>query len=225
MHQERTEGIVLLSLDYKENQKIITIFSQDAGVMSLILKNPSKRNCRQLTLSSPFCQAEFIYRKGRSELCTFIDGHPINENLHLRSQLSFVQTAGLLTKAILTSQLPGKAAPDLYRLFTLYFKQITTFDDPSILISSFYLKLLKHEGLTEISSLCSTCLHYPANTLYEGESYCEHHRPSHALSHPPEEWTLLQSLSHAKSFQQLYALKPSKKLTALIADTFHSKFR
>lgn len=225
MNHEKTEGIVLRSLDYKDRQKIITLFSKEAGMISLILKGLTGRNTRLLALSSPFCQAEFIYRKGKSNLYTFIDGSTINENLHLRSQLSFLQTAGTLSKGILTSQLPGKPTPALYQLFSTYFKHISTFQDPTPLISSFYLKLLKHEGLLELSPLCAACAALSAHALHEGESYCHHHSPSGAAHFTEQEWAILLGLTHAQHFQQVRSIALSTKLTNFISDYFHLRLK
>ncbi len=223
MNHEKTEGIVLRSLDYKDRQKIITLFSKEVGMISLILKGLTGRNTRLLALSSPFCQAEFIYRKGTSSLYTFIDGTTINENLHLRSQFSFLQAAGSLSKGILSSQLPGKPAPDLYQLFSTYFKQIPSFQEPSPLISSFYLKLLKHEGLLALSSQCCTCASLPASALHEGESYCRNHRPPGGTCFTEAEWTVLLQLTQAQNFQQLRNIALPSELTTFISNYFYSK--
>jgi DNA repair protein RecO (recombination protein O) len=189
------------------------------------MKGLSNRNLRYLALSAPFCQAEFIYRRGRSDLCTFIDGTPINENLQFRSQFSHLQTAGHLSKGILISQLPGKSSPALYQLLTTYFKHIPTFTDPSPLVLSFYLKLLKHEGLLELSSLCSACSLHPATTLHEGESYCPQHRPPSFIPFTAQEWTSLQHLAHAHTFQQLREINLSIEFTQTLTAYFNSRFK
>lgn len=144
---EKSEGIVLRSIDYQDKQKIITLFTPEAGLMSLFMRRISPRNLALLSLATPFSQAEFHYTKGRSDLYGFRDGTLIEGNLHLRGSLSHLQTAGELVQTILLSQLPGKPAPALYALLTTYIKHIPQFEDPSPLIASFYLKVLHHEGL------------------------------------------------------------------------------
>lgn len=225
MEEERTEGIVLRSFDYKDRQKILTFFSQKEGLLSLVVHGLSTRKSHLLALTSAFCQAEFIYRKTRSSLGRFIDGTILDEHLNLRAQYSYLQTAGTLTQAILRSQMPGKATPALYLLFRSYFKQITTFEDPSSLIASFYLKLLKHEGLLALESHCARCKEHPAHHLAQGESVCSLHRPPESLSFSPSEWDTLLRLESASNFHTLRQLPLSTQLFSRISLHFHECLR
>jgi DNA repair protein RecO (recombination protein O) len=223
MLEEKSEGIILRSLDYKDRQRIITVFSREAGIISLIIKGLSKRNYRLLALSSPFCRAEFIYRKGSSDLFRFIDGSVLDEHLIFRKKLSFIQTAGTLSQAILRSQMPGKPAPALYSLLCSYFQQIPSFEEFFTLVASFHLKLLKHEGLTALSKECSHCKEFPARFLEKGESLCHVHSTPHALCFTTEEWDTLHFLENAQQFHALRNLKLSLQLPARIASYFQEQ--
>ncbi len=150
---EKTEGIVLRSLDYKERERIVTLFTKEAGLISLIIKGLSKKNFHLLSLSTPFCCAEFIYTKGRSDLYRFQDGSLLEGYPLLRTKWNHLKTAASLTQNILHSQLPGKSAPLLYALFNTCLKQIAHFEDPAPLVASFTLKLLAHEGLIATTQL------------------------------------------------------------------------
>src|SRR5579862_3366288 len=150
MHEEKTEGIVLRSQDYNERHRIITLFSP-LGLISLIVKNISRKNASLLTLTTPFSHGEYLYSQGRSDLFKYHDGSLLDDHLGLRQNLKSLQAAGVLANAILTSQMAGKPAPALFALYKSYHKQVCHFDDPSPLIASFILKLLKHEGLLSLS--------------------------------------------------------------------------
>ncbi len=150
MQEEKTDGIVLRSQDYKERHRIITLFTPD-GLISLIVRGISRKNARLLSLTTPFCHGEYHYIKGRSELMSFRDGSVIDDHLHLRQSLKALQTAGSLANAILSSQMAGKPAPALFALYKSYHGQVTQFNDTEVLLSSFYLKLLKYEGYLNIS--------------------------------------------------------------------------
>jgi DNA repair protein RecO (recombination protein O) len=194
MSEEKTNGIVLRSTDYKDRQRIITLFSHEAGLISLVIKGISRRNTRLLALSTPFCEGEFLFRRGTSDLMRFTDGTILNEHLILRHQLSHLQTAGSLCQSILTSQLPGKSAPHLYLLFKTYLNTITTFDDPTPLLASFQLKLLKHEGIL---------------------SFEETH-----LTFTPSEQHTLNTLLNAQQFTTLRTLSLPSPLTEKITTLF-----
>jgi DNA repair protein RecO (recombination protein O) len=218
MHEEKTEGIVLRSQNYKERHRIITLFSPQ-GLISLIVKSISRKNARLFTLTTPFNHGEYIYRQGRSDLFLFYDGSVLDDHLDLRQNLRSLQTAGALANAILTSQMFGKPAPALFALYKSYHKQIRSFDDPAPLLASFYLKLLKHEGLLSLSLHCANCEGNTAQTLDNGESFCSQHAGQNAISFSAPEWERLLALEGVPQFSTLRCLSLSplflKKVQAL----------
>ena len=215
IQEEKTEGIVLRSLDYKDNQRIITLFTPQ-GLLSLIVKGLNSRNTQLTTLTSPFSQGEFLFKRGRSDLLSFLDGSLIDSHLFLREQLSSIETASALSKVILTSQLAGKCSFELYALFCCYLKQIPSFASPSSLLASFQLKLLTHEGLLLLSKHCNRCKAKDAHFLSKGESLCQDHPLEEAFSFSPEEWDYLIQLQEAKQFSVLRRLILPNQLPNII---------
>ena len=203
MQEERTLGIVLRSLDYKDSQRIITVFTP-IGLLSFIVKGITRRTSL-LALTTPFSEGEFIFRRSRSDLLSFLDGTVNDNHLPLRQRLSSLETAGSLAHAILSSQLDGKSSTDLYQLFRFYLKQVPSFESPSSLLASFQLKLLLHEGLLALSSQCNRCSKESV-FLSKGESLCSAHPLEEGFQFSPEEWTLLLQLEQAKQFSALRAL-------------------
>lgn len=184
--EQRSEGIVLRSIPFKEHDRIITVFMQEAGVVSLLVKKAH----RQRALISPFCQGEFLYVKGKTDLYQFRDGTALEEHYALRSSLAYLSAAGEMIQAILQSQLPGKAAPDLYALLAACMRQIPLCDHPFRLITSFRLKLLTHEGVLswENASLFPIIL-------------------------TDSEWNILKETATARSFRKIQQIPLSKELS------------
>jgi DNA repair protein RecO (recombination protein O) len=222
MNEEKTEGIVLRSQDFKERDRIITLFSPQ-GLISLIVKSISRKNARLLSLTTPFSHGEFIYRQSSSELFRFHDGTVLDDHLILRQNLKSLQTAGALANAILSSQMAGKPAPALFVLYKFYHKQISHFADPAPLLASFYLKLLKHEGLLSISSHCASCEKKTAHLLYNGESMCSQHNIQDAMHFSSSEWETLLSLDGAQQFSALRTLSLSPLFSQKINALFFSR--
>jgi len=221
--EEKVEGIVLRAFDYKDRQKIITLFTEEVGMISLIIKNISKKNYRLFSISTPFSEIEACYRIGSSELFQYIDGAIIDEHLELREQYGYLQTAGSLAQAILKSQLPGKPTPSLYLLFRSFLKQIPTFTHQSQLLSSFLLKLLRHEGLLALSSQCAYCSETPARFLLQGRSVCINHKNPLAICFNEEEWKTLTLLESSQHFSALRMLHLSPHLSNLITTYFYDQ--
>lgn len=225
MDETQSEGIVLRSLDYKERQRIVTVFTPDAGLISIIFPYLSRRAPRLLTLSSPFCLAEFIYQKGKSDLFKFKDGTILDDMHALRLSFEHLQTAGELAQAILHSQMPGKPSPLLYALFSAYMKQVSHFESPSMLTASFYLKVLKHEGLIALSRYCTVCDNAPARHLYRGECFCTHHAPDGALVLSEKEMENLGELLSAQRFEYLKNLTANRDLTVKLSAYFREHMK
>ncbi len=147
MGEEREEGIVLQTRDYREREKIITMLSEQSGVINLIVKGISSKSYDKNACAQLFCRADYIYRRGRSDLFRYIDATLIEPHHYLRNALSTLKCAGSLGHIILKSQMPGKPSPQLYQLFRSYLQKLKTAHNFEALLTSFYLKLLKHEGI------------------------------------------------------------------------------
>jgi DNA repair protein RecO (recombination protein O) len=145
MSHESSKALVLRSLFFKDNQKILTLFSESFGLISLVMKGCSAPF--KGSLSQPFCEAEFFFTKGSSDLRKYQDGSIIDLHLPLRNKLSYLKTASSMIKAVLTSQLPEKHSPHLYALISSFLKQVPLFSFQETLLACFYLKFLRHEGL------------------------------------------------------------------------------
>jgi DNA repair protein RecO (recombination protein O) len=218
MHEEKTEGIVLRSQDYQERHRIITLFSPE-GLISLIVRNISRKNTRLLSLTTPFCHGEYLFHRGRTELLSFRDGTVLDDHLCLRQSLKSLQIAGALANAILTSQMGGKPAPALFALYKSYHNQVPHFNNPEVLLASFYLKLLKYEGLLTVLPHCSTCKSPSPLLLHDGESLCSQHGAAGGFHFIASEWDLLLTLDSSMQFSNLRGLALplhfSQKINAL----------
>lgn len=179
MAEEKMEGIILRVTPYQESHRIITLFTPDAGLISLMAKRVTSPE--KLALFSPFSQIEVIFRKKLSDLYQFKDGSLLADNLFLREKWTYLEIAGKMAQIILHSQLPGKPAPQLYALFLACLKQLPSFEDTSSLLLLFYLKLLKHEGILSLEDKDS----FPLPLSYD-------------------QWDLLRELATSRSFQTLH---------------------
>lgn len=219
---EKDEGIVLKSIDYKDQQKIITLFTQSRGLVSLIVKGINRKKTHLLTLTSPLTQAEYHFSIRRSDLYTFQDGSPLNTHHQLRENLDHLQTAVSFAEALLSSQFPGKPAPALYQLLLVYLKHLPSFSDPSPLKASFLLKLMKHDGHLSITTHCSHC-DAPPTHFSMGESLCRTHAPAYATRLTEEQWAILSGLSEARSIPQIQGIKLEPELIGKIEKFFREK--
>ena len=133
---EKTAGLLIQSIPYLGQKKILKIFSREHGLLSLFAKS---------TQLSPFCIAEWVYQKSQKEIHSLKDSSLIDPLLHIRQNYNLITSAGGMAQDLLRTQLPNKGAPELFDLTTLYLKHLP--ENPSVLAASFRLKVLYHEGL------------------------------------------------------------------------------
>ena len=148
---ENVRGLVLASLDYREKEKILRIYTKEKGKLSLIIRQKPGNHL----LTTPLSEGEFIFNRQRGNLHSVKDASLINPRLHLRKTLSILKSAGAFLQVVIHSQLDEKPTPCLYELLTSYLDHLPKSPNHALLIASFKLKLLKYEGLIGESPLPS----------------------------------------------------------------------
>jgi len=133
MGSETSKGLLLQAIPYLGQKKILKILTQDHGLISLMTRSSA----------SPFCIAEWVYKKTQKELSTLTDFSLLDPLLELRQDYTLITAAGSMARDLLRTQMPNKPAP--FTLACAYFKKLPL--NPQMMLASFRLKLLIHEGL------------------------------------------------------------------------------
>jgi DNA repair protein RecO len=216
--EAKTLGILLQAIPYLGSGRILKVFTRDAGLMTLMAKKPSLKGF------SPFCIAEWVYKKGQKEIHTLIDGGLMDSLLCLRESYAALTAAGSMAQDLLRSQMAAKHSPDLYNLLCSYFTKLGAFENPLILQQSFRLKLLIHEGLLSFQTGCAIC-GQEASSVAQGESVCPSHTAHLSIGFSPLEWKTLLRLAYSIQFSQLREIEPlpslEEKLTSLLLERIH----
>ena len=168
-------------------------------MVSVIIKKLGRKASYWQTVTSPLARGEFHLTRRQSDLYTLGDASLIDAHYEIRNHLDKLDAACSILRAILTSQYPEKASPELYLLTTAYLKKLKTFPDPPILALSFQMKLLNYEGL------------FP-------ETREEFGKPLSS-----DEWLILECLCHAKKFDLLESLTLTPSLKDKATDLFTTR--
>lgn len=203
MNSRHTEGIVLKGMPFQDYDRILTLFSQDTGIIKLIIKGANKPQSGAFPITL-LTHAEFVYTSGKSELFKCNEACVINHHLALRESLPRLEAACDMAQAILASQMPQTPAPALFELFTHYLNNMQRVQHPQLLAGSFRLKILRHEGLFKISQSCALC-QCPLQTFHlaEGDTFCSQHAPPHQIPFDEEEMIVLAQLAYCRTFSEL----------------------
>jgi DNA repair protein RecO (recombination protein O) len=91
----KLEGIVIRSMDYGENNKIIAIYTRHNGKMSVMVRGAKKLNSRFSSVTQLFTYGEFVLFKSSSmgtlNQAEAIETHrKLRENLHMSAYSAYV---------------------------------------------------------------------------------------------------------------------------------------
>lgn len=149
-----TNAIVLKTQPFDESGKIISLFTKNLGIQSAIIKsiNPTRLDLVQAT--TPLYEGCYHLKKGRSDLYKIIEVSSINYYHLIKQDFTRLTCATLILKLIIDTQIKNKPIPLLYLLTSKYLHELETSSKPKIILLSFYLKFLRHEGLFDLQSFC-----------------------------------------------------------------------
>ncbi|MEI8329314.1 MAG: DNA repair protein RecO [Chlamydiia bacterium] len=226
MTEKKLQAIVLKAIPFKDNQSILTLLSEEKGMVSMIVKGLSKKKPQLLACINPLSEVEFLYLEGRSDLLVCHEASMIHAHLFLRDTYPFLEMGTTLLKVLLDSQYPSTSSPHLYHLLSSYLKQIPSFEKalPNLL-ASFLIKLIKHEGLLLIQPSCTVCGRNTDMHLFYGDFFCSTHTSHPSVSFSDHEWRVLQALGAVRSFQILQELTVSLPLLDKIKMYFTSQIQ
>lgn len=84
--EKKTDAIVIRSVDYKDNDRILTLLTADSGKVTMGIKGVRKNGAKLRFASEPFCFAEYVYSAGKDRntviSASLYDGfYPLREDI------------------------------------------------------------------------------------------------------------------------------------------------
>ncbi len=97
---QRCNGLVLKEMAYGEDSKLLTVFSDVHGKVTVFARGAKKQTCRFLAASQLFCYSEMELTKGRN-MYNLSHARLLESFYSLREDLDVLTTAGSLAKVTL----------------------------------------------------------------------------------------------------------------------------
>lgn len=145
-------GVIIKIREYLPTKRCIFFFSREGELITLFTSNFSKK-WQQLSYVIPFTQVELTYSINSDY--SYLREAIILSQIDLYEQtVAYIEVIGKISATILYSQMPGKVSPLLYALSVSYTSYLSKSSEPHTLLCSFYLKLLRYEGLIDFSNYC-----------------------------------------------------------------------
>lgn len=224
---EKVHGIIIKTVDYGDYDKIITVFTEDEGLVSFIAKGALRPKNRGTLPISPLLEADFFYvNKPGSTLCPCQEITPKNHFTYLRENLDKLDTACKMARAISATQLPGFPAPPLFLLLRYYLMRMKECQRPKNLLSSFLLKLLRHEGIIPLPIRCSTCeTTLGSLSFYHNTFYCGAHTFPTATPFSSEDIATLTLLAYSRNPLEIESCLLDESMHVKIESLFYGHTR
>jgi len=202
---QQTEGIILRAVPFRDYDHILTLFTPEAGIMTLIVHGSRSKRRGVQGLCIPLTKVQAVYREKGGEIFSCQEIALVESYSHLRTELSRLEAACDLLHAVRCSQLAGKPAPLLYALLCYFLERIPHAPYPAALAVCFRIKLLKHEGLAAFPFRCPACgqLLLNAAYTYHAEGWCLSHRPAGSAAWSQKSLEMLYRFADSLNFREI----------------------
>lgn len=211
----KCNGVVIKTQDYKENDKLVWLFTEELGKITAIAKGAKRSKSKFLASTLPLCYGEYLVFKGKS-LFNLQEGK-INKSFQgLLNNLDKLTYSSYICELIDIALLEGESNKLLFKEFvtTLYLLNSDAIEY-EILIRSFELKLLKATGYGLDLDYCTSCkkkinaTNYISLTSFGG--ICEECNNEHGVYISKGAYNALKFLSNTPS-DKIYKLNLSKDI-------------
>jgi len=153
----KTDALMLRSIDYKENDQILTLFSLEKGKLTASVKGVKKAGAKLKFAAQPFCFAEYILAE-KSERHTVIQASLIDSFYDLRNNLVKFYSAFAITEFCDAVLYEGSPSPQLFILSINALKELcyNNGSDRAVMIK-FLIESLSIAGYEMNFNCCGKC--------------------------------------------------------------------
>lgn len=141
-----SRGVVIKYRDINENDKLLWIFSEKFGKISVMAKGAKKNKSKLMPASLTFCYGNYTLFKGKS-MFSLNEGDIISSFQVFLEDLDSLSYASYLCELIDISMVEGESNRELFKEFvTAFYLMKNHVGDMETLIRAFEIKLLSATG-------------------------------------------------------------------------------
>lgn len=172
MATERIEcqGVVLSETVYGESDRILRLYTERKGKVSVIVKGAKSRRSRFLPLSEVFTFGLYRLSRGRS-FYYLNSGKILQANLGLRSSYDRLIYASTIVEIVDRSSMEGEGTPRIFSLLRKALHELSTEKEPLPLFLGFVIKYVSFMGYRPLIPIADGEEAYflPDRGIVEGE--------------------------------------------------------
>lgn len=229
----KCKGIVIKTQDYKENDKLVWLYTDKYGKVSCIARGAKKNKNKLFSTTLTLCYGEFIFYKGKSIL-NLQEGKIIKSFQSLMDNLEKLIFSSYICELIDIALIEKEPDNNLFmELVTTMYLLDTDAIDYELLVRAFEVRLLKRTGYGLNLEICVICSKKISTTNYISLSYfggiCEGCKKEHGLYVSKGAYNAIKYLNKTP-LNKVYRLnltddikKEIQKVTAFIIKSNYSK--
>ncbi len=155
--EEKLSGIVLKGISYGENDKILTVFTLEKGLISAKIKGVKKAGAKLKFASEPFCFAEFVLSSSSNKR-TVIGATLIESFYPLRENLIKYYAGATILEFVLRFSKENIVDKELFFTVIEGLKELAYSEkEPTFVLTKFLLQSLKETGYALNLNCCARC--------------------------------------------------------------------
>lgn len=229
----KCKGVVIKTQDYKENDKLVWLYTDTFGKISTIARGAKKSKNKLFSITLPLCYVEFLVYKGKG-MANIQEGKIIKSFQGLLNNLDKLTYSSYVCELVDIALLESEPNIVLFKEFiTTLFLLDTDAIDYEMLIRSFEIKLLNATGYGLSLDTCSICKNEINVSNYISLAYfggvCENCKRESGINISKGAYNALKFLIKTSS-DKVYTLNLSKdikkeieKVTTFIIAANYSK--
>lgn len=153
---KKLEGIVIRTTDYGETNKVITLYTREAGKVGVMARGAKKPNSRLSAVTQLFTYGQFMVQAG-SGLGSLQQGETISTLRAIREDIFLTAYASFIVDLTDKSTEDRKPNPFLFELLLQTLQYINEGYDLDIITNIYEMKMLNVLGLYPVLDQCSVC--------------------------------------------------------------------
>lgn len=154
----KTKGLVIKEQPYKEQDKILTIFTEDEGKVQCIARGVRRQKSGLLASTQIFAYSEFVYYPGKN-FGIINQSNLIEAFYPLRNDLTKMALASYLLDLIYNAYEFYQKSPEILKLLlhVLFYMAGDKAQNDQVLVGAFQLKLISYLGYRPVLESCVMC--------------------------------------------------------------------
>lgn len=154
----RVQGIVIRSMDYGEGNKILSIYTEPAGKVGVMVRGAKKTNSRYAAVAQLLTHGDFVFFKsGKGQLGTLNQAELIDSHQKLREDLILAGYGAYLAELYEKLMPEEESSPMMFEQLKAGLEAIEGGKDGGVVAHAIEMKMLGLSGYMPQLEQCVSC--------------------------------------------------------------------